>query len=464
VKGLAVIVLAAGLGTRMKSSTAKVLHQIAGRPMLLHTLGNALALKPEKTVAVVGHQAEKVIGLLPEGVTAAIQKEQLGTAHAASAGLKKLGGFTGALLLCSGDTPLLGADTFRRLVQAHQKAGADVSVLTAHLADPAGYGRIIRGGDGSVQRIVEHKDATAAERAVHEINTGTYCFKASALKRALKEVRTENSQGEFYLTDVVAITKKRGGTVLGVTTDRPEEALGINSRVDLANAEKTVRRRVNERHMRSGVTIIDPDATYIDAGVMIGADTVIHPGNHITGETVIGSGVALFPGNFILDSTLKDGAVVKGYSVIESSCVDEGAQIGPFSHLRPGSRVGAAARVGNFVELKKALLAEGVKASHLSYLGDTVIGRDVNIGAGTITCNYDGFNKYQTIIEDGVFVGSDTQFIAPVRVGRGSVVAAGTTVTKDVPADALAISRSPQVNREGWARKNRQEKAKGKKA
>lgn len=461
-KGLAVIVLAAGLGTRMKSATTKVLHEIAGRPMLLHTLSNVLALKPEKVVVVVGHQAEKVGGILPEGVVPALQKEQLGTAHAAMAGLRKLGSFKGALLICSGDAPLLGADTFRRLVLAHKRAGADVSVLTARLEDPAGYGRIIRGTDGAVAGIVEHKDANAAARAVNEINTGTYCFEVGALKRALKDVRPENSQGEFYLTDVVAITVGRGGSVLGVVTNAPEDALGINSRADLARAEKAVRRKINERLMLSGVTIVDPDATYIGSGVIIGADTVIHPGNHVTGETLIGSGVVLHPGNVITDSTLKDGAVVKGYSVITSSCVDEGASVGPFSHLRPGSRVGTGARVGNFVELKKALLAQGVKASHLSYLGDAMIGRDVNIGAGTITCNYDGFNKYQTVIEEGVFVGSDTQFIAPVRVGRGAVVAAGTTVTKDVPEDALAISRAAQVNREGWAKRNREKKAKAK--
>jgi len=462
VKQLAVVVLAAGLGTRMKSSLVKVLHPVAGRPMLLHTLDAVMSLKPDKVVAVLGHQADAVAKILPEGVTTALQKEQLGTAHAALTGLSKLKGFDGTLMVVSGDTPLLGADTFKRLVARHRSAKADVTILTARLADPTGYGRIIR-GKGGVLGIVEQKDASAAERAITEINTGTYCFEAGALRAALKKVGSENAQKEFYLTDVAAIVSGKGGKVIGVETDRPDEALGINSRVDLANAEKTVRRRINTRLMESGVTVLDPDTTYIGAGVMIGRDTVVHPGNHITGNTVIGTGCVLMPGNIITDSTLKDGVVVKGYSTVSESCVDEGASIGPFAHLRPGSRVGKDARVGNFVELKKTLMAEGAKASHLSYLGDAVIGRDVNIGAGTITCNYDGFDKYQTVIEDGVFVGSDTQLVAPVKVGRGAVIAAGSTITADVPGDALAISRVPQTNKPGWARKQRQAKTKSKK-
>jgi bifunctional UDP-N-acetylglucosamine pyrophosphorylase/glucosamine-1-phosphate N-acetyltransferase len=459
VKGLAVLVLAAGMGTRMKSSLVKVLHPLAGRPMLLYALDGVLSLKPEKAVVVLGHQADEVAKVLPEGVTTAIQKEQLGTAHAVMAGLGRLKGFSGTLMVVSGDAPLLGAETFKRLITRHRSAHAEVSVLTARLDDPTGYGRIIRDGKG-VSMIVEQKDASQAERAITEINTGTYCFEAGALRAAIKQVRSNNTQKEFYLTDIAAIVAGKGGKVIGVPTDKPEEALGINSRADLACAEKTLRQRINTRLMESGVTILDPEATYIEAGAIIGRDTVIHPGNFIAGNTVIGKGCVLLPGNLISDSTLKDKVVVKGYSIITHSSVDEDASVGPFSHLRPGSRVGTNARVGNFVELKKTLMGEGAKASHLSYLGDAVIGRRVNIGAGTITCNYDGFDKFQTVIEDDVFVGSDTQFIAPVRVGRGAVIAAGTTVTEDVPGDSLAIARTPQTNRANWAKKQRERKGK----
>ena len=461
-KGLSAIILAAGLGTRMKSGLAKVLHPLAGRPMLLYMVDNVLSLKPEKVVAVVGHQADSVKEILPPGVAAALQKEQKGTAHAAMTGLKGLAGLDGTLLLVSGDTPLLSTETLKRLLSEHKKKKADISILTATLDDPTGYGRIIRDGERSVARIVEQKDADDGEKAVCEINSGTYCFQMKALKVALKEVKAENAQKEFYLTDAIAITANKGGKVIGVKAERPHEALGINSRVELARAEKIIRRQINEGLMASGVTIPDPDNTYIEASVKVGRDCVIYPGNHIYGGTVIGDGCTLMPGNIITDSEIKAGVKVKGYCVVEDSVVEGGAAIGPFSHIRPGSKVGPDARVGNFVELKKAALGRGAKASHLSYLGDSDIGADVNVGAGTITCNYDGFSKFRTVIEDGVFVGSDTQLVAPVRVGRGAVIAAGTTVTKDVPADALAISRTAQTNHEGWAKKNREIKAKKK--
>lgn len=457
-KGLAVIVLAAGLGTRMRSKLVKVLHPIAGRPMLLHTLDNLLRLKPERIVAVVGHQADAVRRILPPGVTPAPQKEQLGTAHAVLCGLKALRGFDGTVMVVSGDTPLLDADTFKSVVSSHRRSRSDVTVLTAVLDSPRGYGRIIRNG-GSVAGIVEEKDASPAEKAVSEVNTGTYCFESRALKAALREVRSENAQKEFYLTDVVAITGRKGGKVRAVAAPRPQDAMGINSRAELALAEAAVRRRANERLMANGVTVVDPDATYIEPGVIIGRDTVVYPNNYITGNTVIGEGCVLWPGNIINDSTIKDGVAVRGYSVITESCIDGGASVGPFAHLRPGSRLEPDARVGNFVEIKKSLIGAGSKASHLSYLGDTLVGRDVNIGAGTITCNYDGFAKHATVIEDGVFVGSDTQLVAPVRVGRGALIAAGTTVTEDVPPDALAMSRAPQRVSEGWAKQYRRQKS-----
>lgn len=461
-KDIAVIVLAAGLGTRMKSKAVKVLHPLAGRPMVLHTIENVMGIGPERVVAVLGHQAKEVAKVLPEGIATAHQKEQLGTAHAAMTGLKKLTGFSGTVMVVAGDTPLLATETFRQLLKRHKKARADVSVLTTRLADPTGYGRVVRDKAG-ISRIVEHKDATGVERAIDEVNAGTYCFEAGALKAALKRVKSENVQKEFYLTDVVEITRARGGKVLGVESDRPDEALGINSRADLSRAEKTMRGWINRRLMDAGVMMTDPETTYIGADVVIGRDTVIHPGNHITGRTVIGEGCTLMPGNIISDTMLKDGVSVKGYSVLDGSVVEPGAAIGPFAHLRPGSHIGRKAKVGNFVELKKTTLGEGAKASHLSYLGDAEIGRDVNVGAGTITCNYDGYGKFKTIIEDGVFVGSDTQFVAPVRVGKDSIIAAGSTVTGDVPEDSLAISRTPQTNKTGWAGRWRKAKEKAKK-
>ncbi|MGA2193246.1 MAG: bifunctional UDP-N-acetylglucosamine diphosphorylase/glucosamine-1-phosphate N-acetyltransferase GlmU [Nitrospirota bacterium] len=459
-KDLSVIILAAGMGTRMKSSTAKVLHPLLGRPMVLHVIENVMELRPGKVVAVLGHQADRVREILPEGVVPALQKELLGTAHAAMAGLGKLGRSEATLLLVSGDAPLISGETLKGLVTAHKKARAGMTVLTADMDEPFGYGRVIRSKGGQVDSIVEEKDATPAERAIKEINTGTYCFDVDTLRKALGEVSADNKQKEFYLTDAASIINSRGGKVIAIKADNADEALGINSRLELARAEKTLRYRLNRALMESGVTMIDPEATYIEAGAVIGRDTVVHPGNHISGATVIGKGVTLYPGNIISDSTVKDGAVVKGYSVLNQACVDEGGQVGPFAHLRPGSRVGPAARVGNFVELKKTILGEGAKASHLSYLGDAVIGRDVNIGAGTITCNYDGYGKFPTVIEDGVFVGSDTQLVAPVRIGKDSIIAAGTTVTRDVPAGSLAISRSPQSNREGWAKEWRKRKNK----
>ncbi len=458
-KDLFCVVLAAGLGTRMKSGLAKVLHPLAGRPMLMHTLDNVLSLKPVKTAVVIGHQAEKVKELLPPGVVAAFQKEQKGTAHAAGVGLGALRGANGTLLLVSGDTPLLGTETLKGLISHHKRKKADITVLTAFLEDPAGYGRIVR-EDGKIKKIVEQKDASPSEREINEINSGTYCFNIKNLKKALGKVRSGNAQGEFYLTDVIEIVRENGGRVAGLPVDNPLSALGINSRTELAVAEDAIRAGINRRLMASGVTIIDPENTYISAEDRIAQDTVIHPGNTIEGRTEIGPGCVLMPGNIISGSVIGAGVTVKGYSVIEDSRISENAHIGPFAHLRPGSKVGAGARVGNFVELKKASLGDGTKASHLTYIGDAVIGRNVNIGAGTITCNYDGFSKFKTVIGDDVFVGSDSQFIAPVNIGNGALIAAGSTNTKDVPDDALALSRVPQTNRENWAKENRNRKKK----
>ncbi len=445
----------------MKSGLAKVLHPLAARPMLVHTLGNVLALKPEKIAVVIGHQADKVRALLPPGVVPAIQKEQKGTAHAAGIGLDALRGADGVLLLVSGDAPLLGAETLKGLVSYHKRKKADITVLTAFLDEPFGYGRIVREG-GKISKIVEQKDASPSERKIKEINSGTYCFNIKSLKQALRHVRSANAQGEFYLTDVIEIVRQGGGRVAGMPVEDPATALGINSRVELAAAEKIIRTKINRSFTASGVTIIDPENTYISADVKIGPDTIIHPGNTIDGRTEIGGGCILMPGNIISDSIIGGGVKIKGYSVIEDSKIADKAQIGPFAHLRPGSTVGIDARVGNFVELKKASLGEGSKASHLSYLGDALVGRNVNIGAGTITCNYDGFSKFKTVIGDDVFVGSDSQFIAPVTIGKGALIAAGSTITEDVPKDALALSRTPQTNRKNWAKENRGRKIKKK--
>jgi bifunctional UDP-N-acetylglucosamine pyrophosphorylase/glucosamine-1-phosphate N-acetyltransferase len=386
-----------------------------------------------------------------------LQEPQLGTGHALLQAEPLLRGASGTLVLLSGDVPLLRAESLAALVRTHEERRAVATVLTAIVASPDGYGRIVRDGE-RIARIVEHKDASPAERAIGEINSGVYAFDMGPLFAALREIGSSNSQGEYYLPDLVRIYRARGLTVETVMLEDSREILGVNSRKELAEVAAILRARKNEALMASGVTIVDPGATYIAPDVTVGADTVIHPGVHLEGRTQIGGRCEIHSGVRILDSAVDDGVVINNFCVIVESHVASGARIGPFAHIRPQSDVGEDAHVGNFVELKKTTMGQGAKANHLSYLGDATIGRKVNVGAGTITCNYDGTAKHPTVIEDGAFIGSDSQLIAPVRVGAGAYVAAGSTITQDVPADALAIGRGKQVNKDGWVSKNKKQK------
>lgn len=451
----AALVLAAGKGTRMKSELVKVLHQLAGLPMLGWPLAAARQAGAERVVLVAGHQADLVQQYFSAdgGVALALQEEQLGTGHAVSCAMGQLEGLNGSVLILCGDTPLLTGDTLRRLAKAHATASAAVTVLTARFAQPFGYGRIVRDADGRVRRIVEQKDAAPAELAIEEVNSGIYCMDLAFLRTHIGRLGSENAQNEYYLTDLVGIAVAEHAGCAAVMVDDPEEIMGVNDRVQLAHAAKLLRQRINRKVMLSGVTLVDPEQTYIDAGVQIGSDTTIWPGSVLQGTTVIGAGCVLESNVQIVNCILADQVTIKSGSVLHDATVGSEAVIGPMAHLRPGSVLGSRVKIGNFVETKKIVMGEGSKASHLTYLGDAEIGSEVNIGCGTITCNYDGTNKHKTVIGDRVFVGSDVQLVAPVRVGAGSLIAAGTTVTADVPPDSLAISRTPQVNKEGWCLK-----------
>jgi bifunctional UDP-N-acetylglucosamine pyrophosphorylase/glucosamine-1-phosphate N-acetyltransferase len=482
--------MAAGLGKRMRSKTAKVLHPVAGRPMVLYAVELADRLAGAGTVVVVGHQAQQVKTVIEshwaahvgsrgaprreQGVTAHVkgsareapplliaeQKEQLGTGHAVmqarTAFTRARGGPAAAYVILNGDTPLLSETTVRELIRQHEAEGATVTILTAKLGEPHGYGRVLRNRqDGGVLRIVEDRDATEAEVRINEINVGTYVVAGSFLFEALDKLQPKNAQQEYYLTDIIGLAVERGLRVSAMIAPDADECLGINSREQLAAAERVVRRQTCARWMEAGVTLRDPATTWIDADVEIGRDSVIHPHVTLEGRTRIGEDCEIRSHSRITDSEVGPRAVVLDACVIREAKLEEDTTIGPFAHLRPGSVIRRKAKVGNFVEMKKTDLGEGSKANHLSYLGDAKIGRGVNIGAGTITCNYDGSRKHETVIEDGVFVGSDTQMVAPVTIGRGAIVAAGSTVTNDVPADALAIARAVQVNRPGWAARRR---------
>ena len=448
---LHLVVLAAGKGTRMKSGLPKVLHAAGGLPLIEHVLRTADTLSPTSIVIVVGHQAEAVRGALAgrPNLQFALQEPQLGTGHALLQAGEALAGATGTVVLLSGDVPLLTPATLQALVNRHVETGAAATVLTAMVADPAGYGRIER-RDGEISAIIEHKDASPEQRQIREINSGIYAFDLQPLFGSLKQIGSANAQGEYYLPDLVRIYRDRGLTVETVTLDDPREIFGVNSRKELAQIGQLLKMTRNDALMASGVTIVDPATAYIGPDVAIAPDTVIHPNVYLEGRTTIGSGCEIQCGVRIVNSTLEDNVFVNSYCVITDSHVASGAKLGPFAHIRPDSHVGEDAHVGNFVELKKTTLGRGAKANHLAYLGDAVIGEKVNVGAGTITCNYDGKKKHQTTIEDGAFIGSDSQLIAPVTVGRGAYVAAGSSITENVPAGSLAISRGKQINKEGW--------------
>jgi bifunctional UDP-N-acetylglucosamine pyrophosphorylase/glucosamine-1-phosphate N-acetyltransferase len=451
-KPLAAVILAAGKGTRMRCKTPKVVQPVAGRPMIGYALELVTALHAAPVVFVLGHQTEEVRRHLPAvGWQAVEQTEQMGTGHALQQTEEILKDFPGDVLVLHADVPLLQADTLRRLVQTHQRSGAVATLLTAVMDQPGRLGRVIRQPDGQVAKIVEALDATEAERAITEINTGTYCFQASFVFPALHHLSSNNAKGEYYLTDVIGAACLTGQAVQAVQTDDWREAIGVDSKADLARAEAIIRQQVLERLMANGVTVIDPHTTYVHPEVQVGCDTVLHPNTHLLGRTVIGEDCEIWPNTVIRDSTLADGVTIFPSCVISGSTIAEGAHVGPFAHLRPESALGKRVRLGNFVEVKKSSLGDDSKASHLSYIGDVVMGKDVNVGAGFIACNYDGEAKHETIVEDEVFIGSDSQIIAPLRIGRGAYIATGTTVRKEVPPHALVYNTKDQVHRENWA-------------
>jgi bifunctional UDP-N-acetylglucosamine pyrophosphorylase/glucosamine-1-phosphate N-acetyltransferase len=461
-KSLGAVVMAAGLGKRMKSKLAKVLHPVAGRPMVLYGVDLARQLAGEHVAVVVGYQGKDVrTAIEASGPRAPVmiveQAQQLGTGHAVQQArdmFRRLGKTLSTYVILNGDTPLLQASTVQALLQLHQDDRAAVTLLTATVDDPSGYGRVVRAKDGRVQKIVEDRDATGAEKQIHEINVGTYVTDGPFLFEALDKLQPRNAQGEYYLTDVVALAVERGLRVSALAVSEAE-GMGINTRGQLAAAEQAIRRQICAHWMREGVTLRNPATTSIDADVAIGRDTVIHPDVTLEGHTTIGEDCIIRSQTRISDSVLGHRVVVQDHCVIRESRLEDDTAIGPFAHLRPGAVLRRAAKVGNFVEMKKAELGEGSKANHLSYLGDATIGKGVNIGAGTITCNYDGHRKHETVIGDDVFVGSDVQFVAPVAIGKGAVIAAGATITADVPPDTLAIARVQQINRPGWAARQR---------
>jgi bifunctional UDP-N-acetylglucosamine pyrophosphorylase / glucosamine-1-phosphate N-acetyltransferase len=455
-----VAVLAAGKGTRMKSALPKVLHRVAGEPLIDHVLRAAEAIEPATVTVIVGHLADAVKLSLSKrmGHGFALQEPQLGTGHALLQVEPHLRDANGTLVLLSGDVPLLRGATLRTMVRRHTESSAAATVLTARVSDPHGYGRIVRDGKGAVTAIVEEKDATDDQRRIHEINSGIYAFALAPLFGALRSLGASNAQGEYYLPDLVRIYRARGLAVETLVLDDAREILGINSRKELADVSAIMNSNRIEALMAAGVTVIDPASAWVGPEVEIGADSILHPGVYLEGRTRIGSNCVVNSGVRNVNSTIEDGVVINNFCVIIDSRIRSGAQVGPFAHLRPESDVGEGARVGNFVELKNTHFGRGSKANHLAYLGDATIGERVNVGAGTITCNYDGTAKHPTVIEDGAFIGSDSQLVAPVRVGKGAYVAAGSSIVEDVPDGALGIARGRQINKPGWVERRKSHK------
>ena len=464
-----VFIMAAGLGTRMKSEVPKVLHRVAGRPLLHWVVTAARAAGARRVIAILGHRADTVQAALEasfghDAVEVALQTEQRGTGHAVQCALPATAGEPDdrIVVILTGDAPLLASERIAQLVDACEASPAGLALLSTVPPHPMPYGRLVRDGQKLV-RIVEHADATEDQRKIRDTNAGFYAIRLGHLRKDLAALRADNAKGELYLTDLVAHAAARGGAT---AIDAPfAEVAGINDRVDLAACESVARRRINEAWMRAGVTMVDPATAYIDADAgPLGRDVWLGPNVSLRGKTSVGDGARIDAGAVLVDVEIADHAYIKPYSVLTSSTIGSRAEIGPFTHCRPGSRIDEDAKLGNFVETKKAHLMAGAKANHLAYLGDASIGAKANIGAGTITCNYDGIAKHQTTIEAGAFVGSDTQLIAPVTIGRDAYVGSGTTVTKDVPRGALALTRVKQVNVEGWADRFREAKAKRKKS
>lgn len=442
----------------MKSALAKPLHRVCGRTMMDHVLAYVAPLQPDLTAVVLGAGREAIQeALAGRDVRIAVQQEQLGTGHAVMAAAGILGDCQGDLLITCADIPLVRPETLEALLKEHRSRGAAATVLTALYDDPTGYGRVVRDAHGLVTGIVEHKDASDEVRRINEINAGIYCFNCRALFEALARLRPNNAQGEYYLTDVVGNLVSAGLTVAALAAADPAEVMGINDRVQLAQAERKARDRVRDELMLSGVTMIDPAATYVDAGVQIGPDTVVWPGAVITGDTRIGGGCTIGPHVQLDGVTMGDGCQIRQGSVISGSTLGHGVTVGPFAYIRPDCRVEDEARVGAHTEIVRTVLGRKVKMSHFSYVGDAEVGAGSNIGAGTVTCNYDGLAKHQTQIGDGAFIGSDAVLVAPVTIGAGAYVGAGSVITKDVPPEALGLARSRQGNLEGWARRRETE-------
>lgn len=462
---LHVVVLAAGKSTRMKSVRPKVLHDLAGRMLIEHVLHTARQLSATSTTLVIGHAADEVRSALAgwPDLQFAIQSPQLGTGHAVLQTEALLASKKGTVLLLYGDVPLLTPGTLQRLLETHRQAKAAATILTTELPDPYGYGRIVRGEDGTITRIVEERDASSEQRNIREINSGIYALSLHGLFETLHRLATDNAQGEYYLTDLVALYHQEGRVVEGLCVESADELRGINSRIELADMARILRERKNKSVMLSGVTLEDPATTYVDDDVTIGMDTTVGPGVRLQGRTSIGARCVIHAGCRLTNVSIEDDVTILDHCVLTDAKVGAGARLGPFAHIRPESVVGPSAHVGNFVELKKTTLGRGAKANHLSYLGDAVIGDAVNVGAGTITCNYDGTKKHRTTIEAGAFIGSNSALVAPVTIGAGAYVGAGSTITRDVPAGGLGVARGQQHNKEHWVASRKAKTPEGKK-
>jgi len=460
-----IVILAAGKGTRLKSALAKVLHRAGGRPLVEQVVRACQPVKPREIVAVVGHQADDVTAAVaPLGGKTILQEPQRGTGHAMLVAKRAIPTRAKFVIILPGDAPLIRTETIAALARSHRESGAAATILSAEIENPSGYGRIVRHEDGSVLAIVEDSALTPEQRPIREINSSMYCFTLSKLWPALSTLKPTNKHKELYLTDAIAVLRQKGEKVQAVLASDPDEVLGCNTRADLAEVDSVFRKRKRVAIMDAGVTIELPDTVLIDPEVTVGADTRLEPGVQLLGKTRVGMGCTIRTGSVLYDAALEDNVLVKPYTMVTASHLSRGTQVGPFAHIRESARLEENARVGNFVEVKKSVLGEGVKSMHLTYLGDARIGSGTNIGAGTITCNYDGVNKNPTTIGKGVFIGSDTALVAPVRVGDGAYVGAGSVITKDVPADALGLARGKQMNKLGWAVSRRKEMAAAKSA
>jgi bifunctional UDP-N-acetylglucosamine pyrophosphorylase/glucosamine-1-phosphate N-acetyltransferase len=449
------IILAAGEGTRMKSKRPKVLHQVCGYPIIEYVVRAASEVSGDLPVVVVGHRAEEVKQYLGERVRYAYQPQLLGTGHAVMMAQPVLKDAEGYVVILAGDAPLIRGCTLQQMVQHAVQGGYGAVVLSAVVDDPTGYGRIIRDDDGDLERIVEHRDATEEQRRIREVNSSIYCFDVQLLFSSLERLDNRNSQGEYYLTDVIEVMKRHGVKVGVLMAQDADEVLGINTRGQLAEVDRKMRLRINRSHMDRGVTIIDPEHTYIGPDVVIGCDTVVYPGNVLEGSTIIGEDCVLYPNNRVVNSVIGNGVQLQA-SVVLDSRIGDATTVGPYAYLRPGSVIGNGVRIGDFVEIKNSSIGDGTKISHLTYVGDAEVGKGVNLGCGVVFVNYDGVKKHRTVVEDKAFIGCNVNLVAPVRVGQEAYIAAGSTITEDVPGKALAIARERQINKEGWVERRRQ--------